>query len=431
MYIDHRIQRLAPPPNSRVRRIRQASSVQFLLGHLLLIAGLLPWVNFGTNELDTQPWTLLVCLVYLATTGASIRSDRPIRLFVFSILAGLLSVIIFQSTNNLFLNARGIAGHLTIALTVLLFYDFSTRFSFPIRSVVVVNILYLFFAVLDRFNPSYSAAISASRTTAGRGVTSLAAEPSFLAITLFFLTWIILAGNKYKINKKLQALCAVNVLAIIFLAKSALGIVMIATAVSAASLLVLFKMKIKYAIGFTAAFLLIILTFMVFGDQLQGSRLFYIIDFVRNQSISNFLTTDASANTRLQSMVFPIMAAFNNWFLPGGFEGFGGDLRELRADYRLLFLIRGEGNIISSWVGALLFELGVFGICALAVILFSHTGMRREYLVERAALIAVCIHAIPTNFPPMAILFVLLLRRSKYSSGQPSALPKRGAACGP
>lgn len=394
---------------------RPALNIRFILGHLVFALGLLPWVNFGTNELDTQPWTLIACFLYLATGPAMIVS-RPVQQFVGLILLGLLTAVVIGPLDDPFLTVRGIAGHLCIALTMLVFFDFSSRFAFPIRSLLLINALYLGFAFLDRIDPSISAIISASRTTEDRGVTSLAAEPSFFAAVLFFLTWIHAAAKNYKFDRTLRIISVANVLALVMLAKSALGLILIATTGLAYLFYILTKLKLRYLVGFLGGILFFAVLSVPLAELIQGSRLYWIIDSIQNRSVSNFLLTDASANTRLQSIVFPIVGTIENFLIPGGFESYGETVKKLQWDYRVIFLVRGEGNIISSWVGALLYELGVFGLLALIVLLFAGTRMRMEFLTERVLLIAVCIHALPTNFPPIAILIVLLFRRSGSSS---------------
>lgn len=388
--------------------------LRWVLGHIVFFLALLPWVNFGTNELDTQPWTLISCVVYLVTSP-KILTNRTIQILVGSIFAGLIFVIVFRSIDDLFLTARGIAGYTTIALTAAVFYDFFERYDFPIKTLIFTNGLYIIFALVDRVNPSISSLLSASRTTEGRGVTSLAAEPSFLAVVLFFCTWIFLASQNYRFDWKARALCLANVIGIVVFAKSALGLVMMATGLGAVLIYQTLRLRVRYIVGLLAGVGALMVMLALFYDQIQGSRLFYIVQSIHSRSVADFLISDASANTRLQSIVFPILAAFENFLIPGGFESYGASMRELRSDYRLIFTVRGSGDIISSWVGALIYELGIFGVVALTVILFAETRRNAGLIMERAVLVAVCIQAIPTNFPPVAVLLVLLLRRARWA----------------
>ena len=60
--------------------------------------------------------------------------------------------------------------------------------------------IYLFGAILQHYNLSFLDWMSANRTTIGRGVTSFAAEPTYLGIVFFFQSWILYNLHKGKFN---------------------------------------------------------------------------------------------------------------------------------------------------------------------------------------------------------------------------------------
>lgn len=402
----------SPAQEMNTRQVGPSRSITLreALGRLVFVFALLPWVSFGTNSLDTQPWTLMACLGYLLNAPTISRS-KTINAIVALLLIGLVIGLLLHLPNDFFLVARGIYGYMTLALTLLVICDVIHRYGVPLKVIVFINLLYLGFALLDTVAPGVSGAISASRTTTGRGVTSLAAEPSFLSIILFFLSWIYLVTRNYKIDRWTLLFLASNVFAIVVLAKSALGLVLLAMAMGGVLVYSLFRLQLRLliGIGFGVALLLGLMPFFV--DVLAGSRLMSIFEIFQSQSVWLFMLNDASVNVRVQSITFPILGAINRFFMPGGFETYGDAVELLRQQFSSFVVKRGGGNIISSWVGAMVYELGIFGLAVLVILCFSNLRRRIGVFFERMVLLAVCIHAIPINFPPIAILIVIFLRR--------------------
>jgi len=385
-------------------------SLRDMLGCLVVFLGLIPWVNFGTNNFDTQPWTLLACFLYLATLPR-LKITKTISIIVALIIAGLTIALIVRPSWEPFLVARGIISYMTFAATLVVVCDLTQRYGVPLRIVLIVNLLYLGFAVLDTIVPGFSAQISANRTTANRGVASLAAEPSFLAITLFFLSWIILVARNYRVTLWIGLLLAANVFAIVALARSALGVLLLVTAIATTGTYLMLKLRVSHLITFAIMVMVGVILAQSMLSVLEESRLVSIFRTLQAESVLEFALSDASTNSRVQSALFPLLAAANNFFVPGGFEHYGDQVQELQQQFSGAAIARGGGHIISSWTGAMVYELGGFGVVVLGVIAFAQTRFSVLRLLERGLLLAGCVHAIPINFPPIAILIVLLFRR--------------------
>jgi hypothetical protein len=152
-----------------------------------------------------------------------------------------------------------------------------------------------------------------------------------------------------------------------------------------------------------------------------------IIDFfVPNSRISNVVSqfykiginkifyVDASFNQRLDHIVTSIHASMNNLFIPNGIDSFTFEKNEILPYYKGYFWYASETNIIMSWIGSMIFHLGLFFILALGLF-FVKINNNRQPGDKVAFLIffLILITPIPAGFPITYLIFALLLTNSK------------------
>ena len=392
-----------------VARPPRTANLREILGGLVFTLGLMPWVSFGLNSFDSQPYTMVMGLAYLCASR-SIKSDPAIIAMCLLLTFGLCVAVLINPPTDLFLTSRGIYGYLTLAVALLVAYDYIRRYGIPLKIIVYVNYAYLFFAFLDLFAPDISSLISSSRTTVGRGVTSLAAEPSFFAIYLYFSSWLLLIAYDYRPPVSKVLLLSMNLFALVFLARSALGVLLFSMTLAVSIVYLVLKFRLKTLVVLGVALVIIAAFSINLLQYLDGSRLAHLTRIVTSAAATATLLADASFNTRLQSIIIPTVAAIKQFPTPGGFETYREIVISSRGSFGDLFLTRGEGNRISSWTGAMMYELGAFGIATLFVIAFARTKQRFLLLLERFLLLTIAINAIPTNFPPIAFLVVFMFR---------------------
>jgi len=153
----------------------------------------------------------------------------------------------------------------------------------------------------------------------------------------------------------------------------------------------------------------------VFENLLQGSRLIFLIDQVVNYlSIVEIIMLDASINSRVESVYFSIIGSFKNYLLPGGIDTFIEMRSEiLDSTENSIFYNRYHSNKIMSWIGSIIYEMGIFGIM---IIIFFFKAIYRNFrgsLFYFATLFLILLSAIPVAFPLIPMLFSLLVYNKK------------------
>jgi hypothetical protein len=397
--------------------------IEKFFGNIFIIFGLIPWVNFGLNNNDSQPWTFIFSIIYLGIISRTVRLPKySISILILTII-GLFITIYLSNISNTQIILRAIIGYLSLPLLYIGFYNYFIRHGIPIKLFIILNILWVVFGFIEFFLPEFGNLITNSRTNISRGVTSLAPEPSFFATYLFISSWILIEAENFKIKKKEFFILLVNILCIIFLAKSAIGTIFLFL-----GLLSFLTVKFIYffhnliiskkkTIIYTASIFIICVMSLFLKDLLSGSRLFSIIsNFSTNKSILSLVITDWSVNSRVESIYFSIMGSLKNYFFPGGLDTF----REMRQHiYETMpsgiFFNRYPGMKIMSWNGSIFYELGIMGI--IIVILFFKAIYRsfKGSFFYFMFLFIILFSPIPIGFSMIPLLFSLMVYNKKYN----------------
>jgi hypothetical protein len=386
-------------------------------GLLFVVASLNPWTSFRINSMDSQPWPVLSGLLFLTLVGSRLFIPKNFLIFVFAIVVGVFSAI-WISLNDAQGIPRAIVSYITMGICYVAFFNFLVRYGFPKKTFIIVGILWLLIGITEVFTPTFSEILSPARTTSGRGVTSLAPEPTFFGIYLFFSSWLILVSQNYQPKGWSLFLCISNLLAIVLLAKSSM--VLVYLVVSGAVLMmggiyfILKKLSIKKKILVLMLTLIaiIIIFIIVFGGALYESRMYKLIQIVLDSnSMVDILLLDASVSQRVEAVVFSIHGFIYNYMMPGGFSTFLTTRDELSIYWGDLFWWPTAHNKIMSFTGATLYELGLFGAIALAA-LFLGAQSNAMRLREAAIIFIIMLSAIPLAFPLVPMLFALWNRNS-------------------
>ncbi len=393
-------------------------TIPYLIGSTFIFFSTIPW--FGLPQLDSQPFPLIFALLFLFIVfydqDASFKTPSFFIHLVFIFCLGVV-IGLFFIINLDFLIFRGIINYIGIPLYLIAFYEFIKRYGFPFKILVISNLIWLLIAVLQLYVPDIVTLFVAQRTTIGRGVTSLAPEPSYFAIYLFFISWVYLLATKYKPSKGIALLISLNFISIFLLAKS----LMVATfflVVGLVIILVNFPMLLK---NFKKVLLLvsIILISTLMGHHfLDGSRISTIIKLMVSVDVWSYLMADASINRRLADVLLPFHGFIHNLGLPGGFHSFESVSAEL-ADkyhfYRDLFWFGFGGNKIMSWNLSMLYEIGLFAIIFWVIVFKEMWIWSRKRLVELLILFVLLFSAIPLAFPIIPAIIALLYINKHYN----------------
>lgn len=386
-------------------------SMHYLVGILFIFFALLPYVNFGLNGRDSQPWAFLFSGLFLL-----INFSNKLPVLVYSyLLIPIISVYVWFFYSDLvldFIVVRAIINYLTFTFCLIGFLYFLKEYGFPWKFFIFINLLYIVIAIIQLYIPDIVSSIVSQRGTreSGRGVQSLASEPTSFGLVLFFFSFIYIAAANFKINNGLSYLLAANFFTIIFLAGSSMVIIYMLLALVFIFAFINLKMKIL------TIFLLYFISFLVL-EYLEGSRILFIVNNFADRGLIQYIVFDESINDRLAHVIFSIHGSFLNNLLPGGFNSFPKMQQELMLVYEGFFYYPNYTASILSFFGAFVYELGIFGYF---IMLFIFIHCQNGSLIRLAAVIYLFIvlnSAIPIAFPFVPFLFAILIHlntKNKY-----------------
>ena len=389
-------------------------------GDILIIFALIPWVSFGLNNLDTQPWPFISAIFFLLLIKRIIFPKYSAKIFVVAVLGLIYATSITSSVDISII--RGFINYLSLPILYVAFYNYFIRYGVPIKLFVIINFLWIFFGFIELFFPEIMSLFSKIRTSPARGVTSLSPEATFFGVYLFFSSLLFFELKNLVDNKKIIILLLINFLAVVFLAKS--STVVLFYIIFLFSFLIfkffyvlldlkIFKKSIKNYIVWLIMFLTI---FILFKDVLLGTRIYALSELLFEKSIMELVIMDASINSRVESIYFSLVGFYKNHFLPGGFDTFIEMRRQIfDTSETKYFFNRYESNKIMSWVGSILYELGIFGF--MVIVLFFkaiHTNSRVSifYIIT---LLVILFSAIPVAFPLVPMIIALKVYNNDYN----------------
>ncbi|MBL1436916.1 MAG: hypothetical protein COB08_012070 [Rhodobacteraceae bacterium] len=392
-----------------------------VLGAIFILACMNPWTSFGTNSMDSQPWPLLTGLVFLGSTRF-VRAPPYIGPLSISITAGLIISIALSVNPTLTEILRAIAGYSTLIVVYFAFYNYLLRFGFPSSLLFFSAVSWLVFAFVEMVSPSIISMFAAQRTSVGRGLTSLAPEPTFFAIFLLFLSWIIFVGRNYQPSRREVFLIAANLLAIFLLARSTMVIVYIAVAAVIYSGFFVIKsigsLRMRGSHIFAVMFALISMPFakLLIEAFLEDTRTGRLMSTLSQKGLLAIISSDASIINRIEGSVLSIHAALYNKLIPGGLDTYLTTKELVRPFWGKIFWYPTVSNKILSWNGVLLYELGVFGLMAFVWLVLAAVRKGSASGAEIVIFAMFAMGAIPMAFPLIPMLFAVWAYNGKRMS---------------
>jgi hypothetical protein len=381
---------------------------------IFLIFCLFPYLKAVPIPVDTQPTglvlgMLLMLLMRKHQAGAGIWMVGGI----------MIAAIILFAAGEVELSAiRNIIGYVSIFVFGYLFFNIAISEKEVLRKCIDAAIIIWFLVGFMQvvFGRGFLVfLISDARTTDGRGVTSLAPEPTYYASQMLFL---LLMHMMLGLRKYIVAICLFSIL---FLAISSqvVLIIFLATGVCLPFLLG------RQGFGFVLLASLLVggLAYGLFEDYKNQYRIFTLIDIViRNPA--GLLLIDASANERFAAIYVSFKSFFANYMLPHGISGnyYYESFLELKKTNPEFLWAAAPSKSNLSGVGRIAFELGgviflFIGIVVVSVCrLFFPISLR---VFIGASYLLIMITAIPLAHPmPGAVLGIMIAcgRRPRIES---------------
>jgi len=403
-----------------VQNFELSYKIKKFFGDTFFIFGLIPSVNFGLNNLDSQPWTFLFAIIFLIMI-VEVKLPKYSLIILILTIFGLIMTFINTDLFTIHSSLRAIVGYLGLPILYIAFYNYYIRYGFPIKLFIFFNSLWIFFGFFEFLLPEFIELISSRRTGIGRGVTSLGPEPTYFGTYLFFSSWVMIEAKDLISNNKRNILILINIFCIIFLAKSTtvvlfiiyVTILLLIVKIYYFSLNVTFSKKL-----FSNQIIFCFITFVVIyllKDQLIGSRINSVFSKLNDKSMLSVLVNDWSINSRVESVYFSVVGAFKNYLIPGGLDTF----REMRSEVlesmnSNVLSNRYKSGVIMSWNGSLLYDLGIFGTAIIILFFMAIYRKFRGSLLYFLSLFIILFSAIPIGFTLVPMLISLMVYSKNY-----------------
>ncbi|MCP4974590.1 MAG: hypothetical protein GY931_00385 [Maribacter sp.] len=243
------------------------------------------------------------------------------------------------------------------------------------------------------------------RGTDDRGVSSLAAEPSYYASISLLLSWLILIFSRYRPSAVGKYSIILNVISIVFLAQSAIGIMYLAIVAS-----LVFLSRSNFRIFFIALFLGII--GFLFLNHFDG-RASQLIGKLFEVGPYDLMMADASINLRFASFFLPLFISLDNYLIPMFFGHYLTVAQNYSAMFHDIFWYKAfDAERIMSFLGSMVFELGIFGVFYLTHYSIRAYRWSKDKVFrakELVLLFSLLVSPLPIAMPLVAIVFASLL----------------------
>jgi hypothetical protein len=401
-------------------RVLVADRIRNALSYLIVINAYFPWVSFNMNSLESQPWAALLAAIYVSLFWRHIYLSNQVKWYAALLLVGLFVSTFLGHPQELTTFIRYYGGYISLLLMSVACVDIFIRNGLSLYVMILCNTVWITFGLVQVIYPEVIDLFLINRSTITRGVTSLAPEPSLFGISLlifclhYFMAWHDTKHVRYLL------LILFNFFAILFLAQSAYvtSLVLMMSVIA-----IMFNVKnvlgALKAIGVGWVFIgVCILTVSIsldeIPDNVSNSRIFYIFMRMSVGDISDLVHYDESINLRVQSFIFPLYLSLLDFLLPHGPENFlslylqsNGILDSMRALHLL------SSDKIMSWLGAIVFELGIFGVAAIFAFLFRNFSTR-EGILELLLFIPVVAGPISISTSLIPLLLSTLYLRGRF-----------------
>ena len=345
---------------------KEFSKSRLLLYLMFIILVFFPWVSFGLNSFDVQPWILFfglaIVLIFIKRQG-----DLLFLLVVISLpIVSQLIAVLFGSDIDFMLFQRGVASYIIFACVYIIQRNSLNLYPVFYKYIFLINLFYLVVGFIQITFPEISFDWAVHGRTTGvsgdRGVYSLSVEPTAFGLFLLILSVIHLVSIDQSNRKKVYFIVALNALAILFLAQSStaaiymlLGVILLGfSGLSVKDILFIWFLTFFMGITYIASH--------------EDSRLLLIFsNFLSGDFLEVFLL-DESAFDRIMATIHPLIASYKNLFMPGGFYLVSSlesiDISWIDSSLQSYH----AGNKIMSLWGGLIAETGFFGILLLFIV---------------------------------------------------------------
>lgn len=383
--------------------------------NILLFLVLFPYFSLVYTPFDTQPFAVIFSILIFSIL--LIRKDNNLS-FPFPLWALFLIFIyalgIFFINSNYYYGMRSLTGYASVFFIT--FASYKTFKFVNVKNYIFYIYIWLFFGVVQLlFNKNFGKwLVPRMSTSVGRGVTSLAVEPSYYAtICIFALILNELFYRNAKYNYKVYCLVMYILIFQIIISFSGSGFLfLLVFFFSKCISLIFFERGIKkYRMLFSSIIVLsLIILLFLYLPALQHTRAGILLKNVLKDPLT-LLFTDQSVADRISHILLSFYSLFYSYGIGLGLGTWGdySNLLTTSAGGRIeeianMWLSTGS-RIMSGW-GSTIYEIGIFGVLFIIVFLWiMFAGSRRNkemksvYFISMLTMGFVMLMAVPIAFP--------------------------------
>lgn len=372
----------------------------FIFGSII---SLFPWISFGLNKMGMQPYFIIAILMIMMIYYHKYKVARHHHFLLCLPFLFLVFQILNESPLDILL-LRDFLSYLAFSLSFVFFYEYLLIYGFPQRLFIGILCIWIF-ACIPQFifgEHIYSSLLFA-KSSASRGFSSLASEPSFFGLHTAIISSLLLLFSKKEDTVKLLFLAVIA----LTLSGSLTAFVYYSMFISIA-LIVTKRLNIKFL------FLIFIFVGLGYFFVLKDQRLGSLVNIILDVGFLQLLALDESSGSRVGDIMTPYLLSYYNNFLP-----MGRVLSEI-SDQNLMCLSTNHfeslrscnwlanDNKIGSYLGGFLFHFGFVFIPLVFYYIYLVVKDLRS-LIAIIILILVLATTIPTGYPLIAFFLAAYL----------------------
>lgn len=376
-----------------------------------------PFVQIVPLPTDIQPYAMMFSIILLFMFFLHDSKIKfPIEIMM--LLPPLLLSIIIGAYEFNFNSIRGAANYISLFCIALATYNaLETEKTFSDWTLKTAVWIWLVIGLVQKFiYPKFMTFLlymGRGSAEGGRGVISLAPEPTFYGIICIFF---LLLNFHYHNNKWILVILLGQ---LIYLSMSSMAILfcILFGIYYFFIYMVFFQTKMKSTlIVILSMFFIGLFVFQsgLISDSRVGKLIALSID-----DPSYILLVDPSGNDRFAHIFFSTLGMFQNYFLPHGFNAWNDQVLALISRYGEYFGDITTSNRIMSGYGAALFELGAVGLFVPLSITLSlynfHKNDIRRVLLFALFVNTILFSAIQLSFPFVGFLIGFMSYVSRHS----------------
>lgn len=340
------------------------------LYYLFLLFCFFPYIQLLPINTDSQPYALCIGLVALMIFGI-----RRLDINIFCLLVVALFSVIFLLFGVVDFNAiRSVVNYISLFVIASATYSFLTAYKkIPFGIFKWSVYIWCCVGVVQQFGWSSFCSFLISRASfgssgSGRGMISLAPEPTFYAIICALLS--LVCYLNFRNENRYRRLQWILWLQIVLLSRSSMMIMVSLMAVVCYYMIRLFRQRLKTVIGIIAAVTAICVILPHAINYLENYRIGVLLSkLYENPQL--FVTIDESVNERFIHAFFPIYAFFSDFGFPHFYGSFSEYMQGIFASGNFDLYIpsyRDDYSRIMSGLGSALFELGFIALLIIGVL---------------------------------------------------------------